>query len=157
MLESATGRAFPAIAFAVRGRLYGLEQRGTADLLPWLQRFTAASAVPGLPDWFVGLLNVRGTVQMVVDLGHLLGHGRSDAGDSSRLIFIEHGTAQLGLLVDKEIGVRYLRPDDAPEHALGGPFAVGCAQLENHPVTVLDGAAIIRHVADALRAPAYLT
>jgi chemotaxis signal transduction protein len=113
--------------------------------------------VPGLPEWLLGLLNVRGTVQMVVDLGHLLGHGRSDAGDSSRLIFIEHGTAQLGLLVDREIGVRYLRPDDAPEHAMGGAFAMGCALLENHPVTVLDGAAIIRHVADALRAPAYLT
>jgi chemotaxis signal transduction protein len=157
MHESAAGRAFPAIAFAVRGRLYALEQRGTADLLPWLQRFTTASTVPGVPDWCMGLLNVRGTIQMVVDLGHLLGYGRSDTGEGSRLIFLEHGAAQIGLLVDMEIGVRYLRPNDAPEQAMGGPFATGSALLENRPVTVLDGAAIIRHVAETLRAPAYLT
>lgn len=157
MQESVTGHAFPAIAFSVRGRLFALEQRGTADLLPWLQRFTAASPAPGLPEWVLGLINVRGTVQMVADLGQLLGFSRSEVNDATRLIFIEHGAAQIGLLVDSEIGVRYLRPSDAPEHAMGGSFATGSALLENHPVTVLDGAAIIRHVADALRAPAYLS
>jgi len=156
MLEGSSGRVFPAIAFVLRGRLYALEQRSTANLLPWLQRFSQPSGAPGLPEWCLGLLNVRGSVQMVVDLGQLLGYGPADAGESTRLIFIEHGLAQIGLLVDSEIGVRYLRPSERPEHEedLFGSFS---ALLENQAVTVLDGAAIILHVGDALRAPSYLT
>jgi chemotaxis signal transduction protein len=157
MYDNSTGGAFPAIAFAVRTRLYAFEQRGAATLLPWLQRYTTPSPAPGLPTWCLGILNVRGTVQMAVDLGMLLGYGQSDTSDGSRLIFIEHGEAQLGLLVDLEIGVRYLRPNDSPEDALGGPFATSTAMLETRSVTVLDGAAIIRHVAEQLGAPVYLS
>lgn len=156
MPESATGRVFAALVFGVRGRLYAFEQRGEATLLPWLQRYRPISAAPGLPEWCLGLLNVRGTVQMVADLGYLFGQGRSDTGDSSRLIFIEYGSAQLGLLVDQEIGVRYLRPHKTIEDVMAEPFIGGGALLENEQIGVLNGAAIIHHVAEALRAPAYL-
>jgi chemotaxis signal transduction protein len=148
-------RVFPAIAFSVRDDMYAFEQQGTATLLPWLQRFTAASPAPALPVWCIGLLNVRGTVQMAVDLGYLLGYGQSDAAEGSRLIFLEHGLAQLGLLVDSEIGVRDLRPARAANESVGRPFAISSATLNGHPVTVLDGAAIISYVAEQLGAPVY--
>ncbi|MDB5058258.1 MAG: Chemotaxis protein [Chloroflexi bacterium] len=156
MYDNTDAQGFPAIAFGVRSRLYAFQQRGTATLLPWLQRYAGASPAPSLPQWCLGLLNVRGTVQMAVDLGNLLGHGPSDTTESSRLIFIEHGLAQLGLLVDSEIGVRTLMPNNLPEDAFGGPFATSSAMLESHPVTVLDGSAIIRHVAKQLDAPIYI-
>ena len=157
MTENMNGRVFAALVFVVRGHLYALEQRGSATLLPWLQRYRAVSAAPGLPDWCLGLLNVRGTVQMVADLGYLLQEGRSEIAEGSRLIFIEHGEARLGLLVDQEIGVRYLRPGEMPDPIGTRQFSGIGAWLENRPVTVLDGAAILQYVAEALRAPAYLT
>jgi chemotaxis signal transduction protein len=151
------GRVFAALVFEVRGILYALEQRGSVTLLPWLQRYRPVSPSPGLPEWCLGLLNVRGTVQLVADLGHLLREGRSELADGSRLIFIEHGTARLGLLVDEEIGVRYIRPGDVPEPLGSDQFSHGSAWLENKAVRMLDGGAIIQHVAEALRAPSYLT
>ena len=157
MKDSGSGRVFAALVFSVRGRLYAFEQRGQATLLPWLQRYRSASAAPGLPDWCLGLLNVQGAVQMVVDLGHLLQEGRSDIAAGSRLIFIEHGAARLGLLVDEEIGVRYLRPGEPLDMQTAHAFANGGAWLESQAVTVLDGAAIVQHVAEELRAPEYLT
>jgi chemotaxis signal transduction protein len=156
MADSVNGRVFAALVFSVRERLYAFEQRGQATLLPWLQRYRPAGAAPGLPEWCLGLLNVRGTVQMVVDLGRLLKEGRSDITAGSRLIFIEHGAAQLGLLVDGEIGVRYLRPGESPDFQASPLFANGRAWLDTQDVIVLDGAAIIRHVAEELRAPEYL-
>ena len=157
MAENMNGRVFAALVFGVRGHLYALEQRGSATLLPWLQRYRPVSAAPGLPEWCLGLFNVRGTVQMVADLGHLLQEGRSEITDGSRLIFIEHGAAQLGLLVDQEVGVRYLRPGENSDPAGTRLFSGVAAWLENRPVTILDGAAIIQFVAEALRAPAHLT
>ncbi|HWE63872.1 MAG TPA: chemotaxis protein CheW [Chloroflexota bacterium] len=148
-------RPFLAIIFLLRERLYALEQRGAAPLLPWLQRYARPSAAPGLPDWCQGVLNVRGTVQMVVDLGCLLGLGLSAITDQSRLIFIEHGSAQLGMMVDREIGVRTVRRADvARDH--GVPFIAGGALFDDRAVTVLNGAEIMQHIAGALRAPAYL-
>ena len=146
-------QGIPAIVFGVRDTIYALEQHGTAVLLPWLQRYSATSHVPGLPNWCKGLLNVRGTVQMVVDLGQLLGFIPCDLGEHCRLIFIEYGGATLGLLVDFEIGVRYLRAPDSPVSARSVPFSRGIAMLEERPVIVLDGAALIAHVAEDLDAP----
>jgi chemotaxis signal transduction protein len=157
MTDSGNGRSFAALVFAVRGRLYAFEQRGQATLLPWLQRYRAAGAAPGLPEWCLGLLNVRGTVQMVADLGYLLQEGHSTVAAGSRLIFIEYGAARIGLLVDEEIGVRYLKPGEAFDLQAAPAFATGAAWLEAQAVTVLDGAAIIQHVAEELRAPEYLT
>jgi chemotaxis signal transduction protein len=157
MTDSGNGRSFAALVFAMRGRLYAFEQHGQATLLPWLQRYRAASSAPGLPDWCLGLLNVRGTVQMIVDLGYLLQEGHSNVAAGSRLIFIEYGAARLGLLVDEEVGVRYLRPAEPLDLQASPAFANGAAWLEAQAVTVLDGAAIIQHVAEELRAPEYLT
>ena len=154
MLDHTPSRVFPAIVFGVRARLYAFEQHGSATLLPWLQRYAAPSPMPGLPAWCLGLLNVHGTVQMVADLGLLLGYEHIDPSENSRLIFIERGTSQLGLLADLEVGFRYLRPSETAEIGLGRRFAASTALLENRLVTVLDGAAIIRHIAGELRAPA---
>jgi purine-binding chemotaxis protein CheW len=156
MYERSHGRQFLALTFALRDRLYALEQRGAATLLPWLQRYAPPSATPGLPEWCLGLLNVRGTVQMLADLGALLGLGPSEIGENSRLIFIEHGTAQLGLLVDREIGVRTLGLSESPADELSRPFVSCHASLEGRSVLVLDGASVIRHVAEELRAPPHL-
>jgi len=156
MHEHPRPRQFLAITFALRDGLYALEQRGAATLLPWLQRYVAPSEAPGLPGWCLGLINVRGTVQMVADIGHLLGLGPSEVSDETRLIFIEQHAAQLGLLVDREIGVRMLRLSEAPPDADPAGFVSCAALLEDRQVLVLDGARIIRFAADMLRAPAYL-
>ena len=156
MHEHPRPRQFLAITFALRDGLYALEQRGAATLLPWLQRYVAPSEAPGLPGWCLGLINVRGTVQMVADIGHLLGLGPSEVSDETRLIFIEQHAAQLGLLVDREIGVRMLRLSEVPPDADPAGFVCCAALLEDQQVLVLDGARIIRFAADMLRAPAYL-
>ena len=143
------------LTFAVRDRMCALEQHGSAHLLPWLQRYTPPSSAPGLPDWCLGVLNVRGTVQLVVDLAYMLGFGPTEPDGQARLIFVEHGSAQVGLLVDREIGVRsVVSLDQPPEEPL--PFQHGVGLLDGQPLALLDGAALIAHVAAHLRAPSYL-
>lgn len=156
MLERTGGQPFPAIVFVLRDELYAFEQFGSATLLPWLQRFAPPSPLPSLPDWCLGVLNVRGTLQLVVDLGCLVGFGCSEIGDQTRLIFIEQGPAQLGLAVDREIGMRTLRYADMPPR-VETQFVSSGAQLGDGPVLVLDGSAILRFVSGVLHAPVYST
>ena len=143
----------PALVFTVRGHLYGLLQDGGAALLPWLQRYAAPGAIPGVPAWMLGLLNVQGTVQAIVDLGAFLGLGASAPNDSARLVFIERDELRVGLLVDGTTGIRYFDAVDYGSYDVAEPLIAGTATYQGQRVRVLDGAALIDALARALESP----
>jgi chemotaxis signal transduction protein len=143
----------PALVFTVRGHLYGLLQDGGAALLPWLQRYAAPGAIPGVPAWMLGLLNVQGTVQAIVDLGAFLGLGASAANDRARLVFIERNELRVGLLVDSTTGIRYFDTVDYGSYDVAEPLIAGTATYHGQRVRVLDGVALIDALARALESP----
>jgi chemotaxis signal transduction protein len=137
----------PALVFTLRGHFYGLLQNGGAALLPWLQRYTPPSAIPGVPPWMLGLLNVQGTVQAIVDLGAFLGLGASAPNDHSRLVFVEQDELQVGLLVDSTTGMRYVDAVDYGSHDAAEPLVAGAGTSNGQRVRVLDGVALIAALA----------
>src|SRR5437763_949906 len=143
----------PALVFTVRSHLYGLLQDGGTALLPWLQRYAAPGAIPGVPPWMLGLLNVQGTVQAIVDLGAFLGLGASAPNDHARLIFVEREELRVGLLVDSTTGIRYFDAVDYGCYDSAEPLIAGTATCQGQRVRVLDGAALIDALARALEAP----
>jgi chemotaxis signal transduction protein len=143
----------PALVFTVRGHLYGLLQDGGASLLPWLQRYVAPGAIPGVPAWMLGLLNVQGTVQAIVDLGAFLGLGASAPNDHARLVFVERDELRVGLLVDSTTGIRYFDAVDYGSYDVAEPLVAGVATCNGQRVRVLDGAALIDALARALEPP----
>lgn len=145
----------PALVFTVRGSHYGLLQDGGAALLPWMQRYTTPGAVPGVPAWVLGLLNVQGTVQAIVDLGAFLGFGATAPGDNARLVFIERDEIRVGLLVDGASGIRYLDAVDYSAFNAAEPLVAGTASTGGQPVRVLDGSALVDALVRALASPVY--
>jgi len=143
----------PALIFTVRKRTYGLLQDGEATLLPWLQRYAPPGPVPGVPSWVLGLLNVHGAVQVIVDLGAFLGLGQSAREPETRLVFAERDGVTVGLLVDSAAGIRYLDPPAAVAAGHREPFVSRTAMLGGESVRVLDGKALIDALAHALEAP----
>lgn len=142
----------PALIFTVRGRGYGLLQDGGAALLPWLQRYTTVSPVPGVPAWLLGLLHVQGTVQAVVDLGAFMGYGESPRDAHTRLIFIERAELRAGLLVDSAAGIRYLDRVECDGYTDDQPLLAGTATMNGERLHILDGALLIDALAGALGA-----
>ncbi len=142
----------PALIFTLRGQGYGLLQDGAAALLPWLQRYTPVSPVPGVPAWLLGLLHVQGTVQAIVDLGLFMGHGEGARAAQTRLIFVEREELCAGLLVDSAAGVRYLDRIDYDGEAGGHPLLAATATMNGEPVRIIDGARLIESLARALGA-----
>jgi len=142
----------PALIFTVRGHTYGLLQDGGAALLPWLQRYTTVSPVPGVPDWMLGMLHVQGSVQAIVDLGLFMGYGEGGRDAQTRLIFIEREELCVGLLVDEAAGIRYLdrwgHDGDTPDQ----PLLSATATVNGETVRILDGALLIDTLAAALGA-----
>ena len=91
----------------------------------------------------LGLLNVQGTVQAIVDLGAFLGLGATAPGDAARLVFVERDEIRVGLLVDGASGIRYLDARRLQRRRRGRAARGRDRDGQRAAVRVLDGSALI--------------
>ena len=140
---AATDTALRFLTFGVGGRLYGCEIGVVREIVP----FRRCTRLPGAPGYVCGLINLRGTVVTVLDLGQRLGGTPVDRNDGS-VVLVEQGTRVVGLGVDEMRDVQQLAAAEieAPEGATsgGGAGAVrGMARVPAGVVVLLDVCAII--------------
>jgi chemotaxis signal transduction protein len=78
------------------------------------------SRIPNVAMPLLGVMNLRGRIVMVVDMGLLLGREASDLGGAAeRLLVLDEGRRDLGLLVSEVLLISNLggagEEDDAPQ------------------------------------------
>lgn len=99
--------------------------------------------VPGTPAWILGVVNVRGEIESVLDLKAVLGLGQAELQDGSRLLIAEHGELRSGLLVGRVIDIAAI-PVSAisaaplPQEGGKGVYVQGEADYLGRPVLILD-------------------
>lgn len=103
------------------------------------------------PACIRGVMNLRGRIVTVVDLGARLELGRADPGADSRIFIVDWETESVGLLVDcVEDVVTVARRDlvAPPENVRGVHSALlqGVCQPNGTPVALLDVDAVLRDV-----------
>ncbi len=111
------------------------------------------------PSCLAGVFSLRGDIVPAIDLGVLLGLGRTQIGETSRIVVIDHVHSAIGIVVDR---LRDLRTIDGAE---GGPalespppnleatvaqLLLGIVATTTGTVRVLDAKAIVE--TEALRA-----
>ena len=131
------------VCFFLAGEEYGVaigEVKETIAVRPITRLFL-------VPDFIAGLINLRGEVVAVIDLGRLLGHAlRAPSLDARIVILRGRGSGQpapAGLLVDRLADVRAIDPTAlrAPPATVPSDTAIlfrGVARADDHPLTVLD-------------------
>ncbi len=80
--------------------------------MPWRR----PTRLPGAPACIAGLLNIRGAVVTVIDLGLRL-HDAAAAHPAGSVMLVEHGTSLVGVAVDEVLDIRReaeLNAGDAP-------------------------------------------
>ncbi|MGX7703406.1 chemotaxis protein CheW [Methylobacterium sp. Gmos1] len=134
------------VVLDLAGRAYGLP----AGAVRRVERAPDALVrVPRAPDDLAGMLAVRGGALPILDLGRRL--GLPPGGSFKRLVVVEAGGAQAGLLVDG--AARLVRPRTgairpAPE---GHPAVTRVAELPDGPLPLIDPAALLLRAAFAGR------
>ncbi len=83
------------------------------EILPLLPIFP----VPGTPECLLGVINVRGQIESVVELTKLMGLPSPNEGPSSRIVIGEAGGIRSGVLVESVVDVL-----DVPAGALRPPL-----------------------------------
>jgi len=81
--------------FTAAGQTCACELEGVREIIPYCR----ATRLPGAPSYVTGLINLRGSIITVLDLGLRLGGDRVDA-DRGSVILAQHGASLVGLAVD---------------------------------------------------------
>ena len=81
--------------------MYGCDIDDIREIVP----FRAATRLPGAPRYVQGLINLRGTIVTVLDLGARLDAGRALVTEGS-IILATYGTRVVGVAVDEVMDVQ---------------------------------------------------
>jgi purine-binding chemotaxis protein CheW len=94
------------LVFRVGNALYACDIASVREIV----RFAPLTRIPGAPPFVRGLLNVRGEVLTVLDLGVML---RADTPPivGGGIVVVETGGRLAGLVVEEVIGVEAVVPD----------------------------------------------
>lgn len=131
------------VCFELRGQELALPIDDVRETLP-VQPITRVFLTP---TCLAGVFSLRGEIVAAIDLGVLLGLARTEAGDDSRVVVIEHAGRTAGVVVDRLRDLRTLEgPLESPPPNLPPAVAQllrGVAATPSGTVRVLDAEAIL--------------
>jgi purine-binding chemotaxis protein CheW len=134
------------LLFRIGEHSYGCPIDVVREIVP----FRRCTRLPGASAFVCGLINLRGTLVTVLDLGMRLGGGAVNRNDGS-VILVEQGARVVGLGVDEMREVQRLAAADieAAEASAGSGAATtgavrGIARVGSGVVVLLDVGSIIK-------------
>ena len=150
--EVADAVAAPTLLFRIGANLYGCDITEAQEIIP----LRPATRLPGAPAFVRGLINMRGTIVTVLDLGLRLDPSRTEPAREGSILLGRHAGADgrdrlVGLVVDEVADVRVLDIEDADGRrntTAGGAIVKGMAAIDEGTtaVVVLDLDALITQV-----------
>lgn len=127
------------IVFQLKNEEYGVP----VEQVKTIERLQPITRVPHTPDFVKGVINLRGVVTPIIDLRGRFGFEESAPTDNSRIIVVQVGDIEVGLLVDSANDVIDISKEsiDSPPEVVGGIRAVylhGIAKLEKRLLILLN-------------------
>ncbi len=135
------------VCFGLGGQLYGMPILRVQEVL----RDIAIEPVPGTAPQVLGVINLRGSVVTVIDLGLRLGLPAILPGADARIVVVDHAQESFGLMVDRVADVRKIVDAavmPAPEVGAAGTLTPvsGVYLRDGELLTLLDADAVVAGV-----------
>ncbi len=108
-----------------------------------INKHTDVTMVPQAPDYVKGVLNLRGKIVTIIDLGRKLGLSPISPGKENRNIIVESNEEQIGLIVESisdVLSADLSRIEPPPSNIIGsqGKFFTGVFKTDNRLIGILD-------------------
>lgn len=108
-----------------------------------INKLMQMTKVPQAPDYVLGILNLRGQIVTIIDLGKKLGLGETDISLDPRNIIVNSTGGHVGLLVAKisdvvEADMDKLEPPPANMRGIQGDFFKGVYKTQSTLIGILD-------------------
>ena len=130
--------------FYLGGAAFGLDTAHIQEVV----RVGDITPVHRAPSFLLGVMNLRGRIATVIDLGTKLELGRAEIGESSRIFILDYEGEQIGLLVeyvDDAVSVDRASIKPAPENVRGvqGRYVKGVFETEERLIALLETSAVL--------------
>jgi purine-binding chemotaxis protein CheW len=134
--EHASRLRFEVVEFVVGPEHYAIESSYICEIHP-LSEFTP---LPCTPAFVLGLINVRGQILSIIDIKKLLGLPEKGLTELNKVIIVQSGQMEVGILADAIVGVRLLAADELYPSlptltGIGAEYVKG---ITREPLVVLD-------------------
>ena len=135
---------FQLVVFRIGKESYGIGIEAVHEII----KVPDITAMPDAPDFFEGVINLRGKIIPVIDLRKRLRLKRSEKNRSSRILITENQDRLVGLLVDSVAEVLKLSPEAIEEppqmiSAIGIEYITGVAKITGRLVILMDIAKVL--------------
>lgn len=129
------------LLFRVGTRVYGCDIAVVREIVP----HRPATRLPGAPPFVQGLINLRGVIATIIDLGAWIEPGGATRGGS--VVLVEQGARQVGLVVDEVLDVQSIVPEPLEDVAgARGGVLRGVGRLHDTVVILLDVGRLVGQV-----------
>lgn len=128
------------VIFIINEDYYAFYGSDIKEILPYEQ----IAFVPGCPDYIIGIINVRGDIESVIDLHRMMNLPEIEINKSTRIIIAEKNGIRSGILVDSvedviEVAVEAIKHPIATLDKRIKEFAIGGETIyADKYVTILD-------------------
>lgn len=142
--------AFELIAIRAGNQDFCVDVQMVREIRGW----TMETGMPHAPGYVRGMINLRGVVLPIIDLGQRLGFAATEPSQRHAILVVETGRQTLGLLVEAVSDI-FAAPDEqmqpVPEAAAGvtRQFLKGVFAVENRLVSFIDVANILPPIEEA--------
>ncbi len=96
------------VTFILGNETYGINVMQVKEVL----RYSEIAPVPGSPAYVIGIINLRGSVVTVIETSQRFGLESAEVTDNTRIVIIEAGEHEIGILVEAVAEVVYLRQSE---------------------------------------------
>jgi len=137
--EMVDGEVIQLVSFMLDEVEYGVDILRVHEIL----RFPDMTRLPNTPEFIKGVINLRGNVIPVVDVRIRFGFPRGEITDLTRIIVVETGGKQVGLLVDNvyqvvRIPVANVDPPSELITGVSEDFITGIGRLKDRLIVILN-------------------
>lgn len=114
--EKTKGASSAFVTFSLADETYAIDVLQVQEVL----KLTDIAPVPGVPDYILGIINLRGDVVTVIDARRRMMLPERELDDASRIVIIDVDNQNVGILVDSVAEVVQISPDAVdPAPAVG--------------------------------------
>ena len=139
-LEVTHNEGAQLITFILGNEKYGLEILAVRELISYPEGLTQ---IPGMPDFIVGMFNLRGLVIPVMDLRKKFRMPSEELHEYSVIIIVQVEEKNIGLIVDSVADVIFVKEEDIQETTemavqVDTKFIKGVAKTKDEMVILMD-------------------
>ena len=139
-LEISYSEGTRLITFILGEEKYGLDILKVRELISFPEGLTR---IPGMPDFIIGMFNLRGLVIPVMDLRKKFKMSSEEVHEFSVIIIVEVDNKNIGLTVDSVSDVIFVKEEDMQDTSelavnVDTKFIKGVAKTKDEMVILLD-------------------